>query len=62
MARKVYVTPGSEMRCADPGWFRIVFSAAPHILEEGVLYLFNVYVMSLIINVHETGNSGINVR
>ncbi|KDR08258.1 1-aminocyclopropane-1-carboxylate synthase-like protein 1 [Zootermopsis nevadensis] len=36
MARKVYVTPGSEMRCADPGWFRIVFSAAPHILEEGL--------------------------
>jgi hypothetical protein len=37
MAHKVYVTPGSEMRCADPGWFRIVFTAAPHVLEEGVL-------------------------
>ncbi|PNF40153.1 hypothetical protein B7P43_G09761 [Cryptotermes secundus] len=36
MAHKVYLTPGSEMRCADPGWFRIVFSSAPHVLEEGL--------------------------
>jgi hypothetical protein len=26
------------MRCADPGWFRIVFTAVPHVLEEGNLY------------------------
>jgi hypothetical protein len=48
MAHKVYVTLGSAMRCADPGWFRVVFSAAPHVLEEGMLYLFIIYLMMLI--------------
>ena len=37
MDHKVYVTPGSEMRCVDPGWFRVVFTALPHVLEEGNL-------------------------
>jgi hypothetical protein len=53
MEHKVYVTPGSEMRCADPGWFRVVFSAAPHILEEGMLYIFMVYLIMLIMCMRE---------
>jgi len=46
MDRKVYVTPGSEMRCVDPGWFRVVFTALPHVLEEGNLQ-YKGFVMSV---------------
>lgn len=46
MDHKVYITPGSELRCGDPGWFRVVFAAVPHILEEGNLQ-YKGFVMSV---------------
>ena len=36
MDHKVYIIPGSEVHCADPGWYRIVFSMKPEILDEGI--------------------------
>ncbi|KAJ9579121.1 hypothetical protein L9F63_024771, partial [Diploptera punctata] len=36
MEHKVYITPGSEMRSLEYGWFRIVFSAKSEILNEGL--------------------------
>ncbi|XP_069678877.1 probable inactive 1-aminocyclopropane-1-carboxylate synthase-like protein 2 [Periplaneta americana] len=37
MEHKVYLTPGSEMKCVDPGWFRVVFTAPSNVLDEGIL-------------------------
>jgi hypothetical protein len=57
MDHKVYVTPGSEMRCADPGWFRVVFTAPPHVLEEGN-FQYKEFVMSVTKKTPLTGIKG----
>ena len=33
---QVYVVPGSEFRCEQFGWFRIVISVEPHNLDAGI--------------------------
>ena len=33
---KVYVVPGSEFRCEQFGWFRVVISVEPHNLDAGI--------------------------
>ena len=57
MDHKVYVTPGSEMRCVDPGWFRVVFTAVPHVLEEGNLQ-YKGFVMSVTDEIASAGLDG----
>lgn len=31
----VYIVPGHELFCAEPGWFRIIFTAKTDALKEG---------------------------
>ena len=34
---KVTLFPGTPMMCSEPGWFRIVVTADPEMLQEGKL-------------------------
>ena len=32
---KLILSPGKTFMCKEPGWFRLVFAARPHLLRNG---------------------------
>ncbi|XP_013398600.1 1-aminocyclopropane-1-carboxylate synthase-like protein 1 isoform X2 [Lingula anatina] len=46
-AAGVYIIPGTELFCVDPGWFRVLFSLQKPYLQEGLKRLRSVLVRGI---------------
>ncbi|KAI8827180.1 pyridoxal phosphate-dependent transferase [Fimicolochytrium jonesii] len=42
LANGLYILPGEAFQCAEPGWFRIIFTVSPELLDLGLQRLFAV--------------------